>query len=103
MGGYIDYLFGLGVDYWSGVDAMNPGQLGKKIKNRFRLKAKTRNHLSVDRFRELAEFIINDILVPSPVGKRHIRNGTKLCRSLVFTRLCPANLITVTRQRTVSV
>jgi len=68
MCGYIDYLFGLGVDYWMGVDAMNPGRLGMMIKNRFRLKAKTRNHISVDRFQELAEFIVNNILAPSPAG-----------------------------------
>lgn len=48
MCNYIDYLFALGVDYWKGVDAMNPGRLGRKIKERFRLKLKTRNHLSVD-------------------------------------------------------
>ena len=81
MCGYIDYLFGLGVEYWQGIDSMNAGRLGRKIKIRFRLKAKTRNHISVDRFRDLATFIINDILAPSPVGKRHIRNGTKLCRT----------------------
>lgn len=79
--GYIDYLFGLGIEYWEGVDAMNAGRLGKKIKVRFRLKAKTRNHLSVDRFQDLTQFIITDILAISPVGKRHRRNGTKLCRT----------------------
>lgn len=79
--GYIDYLFGLGVDYWKGVEKMSPGRLGKMIKKRFRLKQKTRNHLSVDRFEEMAAFIISDILEPSPVGKRHRRQGTKLCRT----------------------
>ena len=79
--GYIDYLFGLGIEYWDGVDDMNAGRLGRKIKVRFRLKSKTRNHLSVDRFKDLASFIVTDILATSPAGKRHIRNGTKLCRS----------------------
>lgn len=81
MCGYIDYLFGLGVDYWQGVDGMDAGRLGRKIKLRFRLKAKTRNHLSVDRFRDLVDFIIEDILTPSPAGKRHWRNGTRVCRT----------------------
>mgnify|MGYP003678222117 CR=1 FL=1 len=81
MSGYIDYLFGLGVDYWKGVNGMNAGRLGKKIKRRFRLKARTRNHLSVNRFDDLAGFMIREILAPSPVGKRHRRNGTKLCRT----------------------
>ncbi len=79
--GYIDYLFGLAVEYWEGAPNMNPGRLGKKIKTRFRLKLKTRNHLSIDRFEELAGFIVHNILVPSPVGKRHCRDGTKLCRT----------------------
>jgi len=39
--GYVDYLFGLAVDYWKGVEAMNPGRLGKKIKTKFRLKQRT--------------------------------------------------------------
>lgn len=79
--GYIDYLFGLGIDYWANVDGMNAGRLGRKIKTRFRLKSKTRNHISVDRFQELAQFIRTEILAKSPVGKRHTRNGTRLCRS----------------------
>jgi len=81
LAGYVDYLFGLGVDYWKSVDAMTPGRLGQKIKRRFRLKLKTRNHLPVDRFEELVDFIIGDILQLSPVGKKHRRQGTKLCRS----------------------
>ena len=87
--GYIDYLFGLAVDYWKGVDAMNPGRLGKKIKTKFRLKQRTRNHLSVDRFEELVEFIIEGMLKPSPVGKRHGRAGTKLCRTFEEFRSDP--------------
>jgi len=87
--GYADYLFGLGVDYWKGVDAMSPGRLGQMIKRRFRLKQRTRNHLPVDRFGELVEFIIDKILNPSPVGKRHFRNGTKPCRSFEEWRSGP--------------
>lgn len=78
---YIDYLFGLAIDYWKGVEAMNAGRLGKKIKTKFRLKLRTRNHLSVERFEVLVEFIIEELLKPSPAGKRHLRQGTKLCRT----------------------
>ncbi|MDR3406165.1 MAG: HNH endonuclease signature motif containing protein [Chthoniobacter sp.] len=81
MAGYIDYLFGLGIDYWNGVATMTPGRLGKKIKDKFRLKARTRHHLPVQRFPELVDFIVLSILIPSPAGKRHMRNGTKLCRT----------------------
>lgn len=79
--GYVDYLFGLGVEYWKGVEEMTAGRLGKKIKKRFRLKLRTRNHLAAERFQALVDFIIMDILLPSPVGRRHTRNGTKLCSS----------------------
>lgn len=81
MAGYVDYLFGLGVDYWKSIPAMAPGRLGKKIKTKFRLKTKTRNHIPVERFQDLVDFMITDILMPSPVGKRHLRDGTKLCRT----------------------
>ena len=79
--GYVDYLFGLAIDYWAGVPGMTPGRLGKKIKTRFRLKTRTRHHLPVQRFTELVEFLIRDLLKPSPAGKRHYRNGTRLCRT----------------------
>lgn len=81
MAGYVDYLFGLGVDYWKNVPNMTPGRLGKKIKTKFRLKTKTRNHIPVERFKELVDFMITEILKPSPVGKKHSREGTKLCRT----------------------
>ena len=45
MAGYVDYLFGLGVDYWKNIPNMSPDRLGKKIKTKFRLKTKTRNHM----------------------------------------------------------
>lgn len=76
--GYVDYLFGLAIEYWKGVEAMNPGRLGRKIKLAFMPRSsKTRNHLSVDRFNRLVEYIIQDLILPSPVGKKHVRNGTK--------------------------
>lgn len=86
---YIDYLFGLAIEYWEGAEGMNAGRLGKKIKTKFRLKLRTRNHLSVERFEELVEFIIEDLLKPSPAGKRHLRQGTKLCRTLEEFRFGP--------------
>lgn len=86
---YIDYLFGLAIDYWKGVEAMNPGRLGKKIKTKFRLKLRTRNHLSVERFEGLVEFMIEELLKPSPAGKRHLRQGTKLCRTFEEFRSGP--------------
>lgn len=89
MAGYVDYLFGLGVDYWKNTPNMTPGRLGKKIKTKFRLKTRTRNHISVERFQELVDFIINEILIPSPVGKRHLRESTKLCRNFNEWRYGP--------------
>lgn len=86
---YIDYLFGLAIEYWEGVEGMNAGRLGKKIKTKFRLKLRTRNHLSVERFEELVEFIVEDLLKPSPAGKRHLRQGTKLCRTFEEFRFGP--------------
>jgi hypothetical protein len=86
---YIDYLFGLAIDYWKGVEAMNAGRLGKKIKTKFRLKLRTRNHLSVERFEVLVEFIIEELLKPSPAGKTHLRQGTKLCRTFEEFRSGP--------------
>lgn len=81
MAGYIDYLMGLGAEYWKGVDRMTPGRLGKMIKKEFGLKTRTRNHIPVERFSDLVNFIMAKILAPSPVGRRHARNGTRLCRT----------------------
>ncbi|MFD0894394.1 hypothetical protein ACFQ5Q_12265 [Luteolibacter ambystomatis] len=79
--GYIEYLVDLANTYWKSIPAMSPGRLGKKIKTKFRLGKRTRNHLGVQRFPELVDFLIHDLLAPSPAGKRHIRQGTKLCRT----------------------
>lgn len=79
MSGYIDYLWGLALEYWEGVAQMTPGRLGKKIKREFRLKTRTRNHIPVEKFHYLVRFLIDEMLAPSPVGKRHARQGTKLC------------------------
>jgi len=89
MAGYVDYLFGLGVDYWKSIPNMTPGRLGKKIKTKFRLKTKTRNHIPVERFQDLVDFMITEILMPAPVGKKHLRYGTKLCRTFNEWRYGP--------------
>jgi hypothetical protein len=79
--GYIEYLVDLANQYWAGVQNMSPGRIGSKIKRKFRLGKRTRLHLGVQRFDELVKFLISEILTPSPVGKKHTRNGTRLCRS----------------------
>jgi len=81
LAGYIDYLFAKAIDYWKPVRDMNPGRLGRKIKMRFKLGVRTRNHLSVDRFEELVNFIIEELLAKSPVGKKHTREGKKFVSS----------------------
>lgn len=81
LSGYVEYLLKLAYDYWGNIENMGPGRLGKKIKTKFRLGKRTRNHLSVDRYQDLVNYIINDILATSPVGKKHRKNGTKLCRT----------------------
>lgn len=81
MGGHVEYLVGLGIDYWKSVPKMSPGRLGRKIKTKFRLKTRTGQYIPVSRFEELVDFIVSEILIPSPAGKRNIRQGTKLCRT----------------------
>jgi hypothetical protein len=81
LSGYIEYLMELAYKYWESVAAMTPGRIGRKIKTEFRLGKRTRLHLGVQRFQDLVDFIINKVLAPSPVGKRHGREGTKLCRT----------------------
>lgn len=88
--GYIEYLVELAYKYWEGVEAMTPGRIGKKIKTKFRLGKRTRLHLGIQRFQDLVDFIITEVLAPSPVGKRHGRNGTKLCRT--FEEWCDGPL-----------
>jgi hypothetical protein len=81
MGGYVEYLVGLGIDYWKSAPEMTPGRLGKKIKIKFRLKTRTRQYIPVSRFEELVDFIVSEILMPSPAGKRNIRIGRRVCRT----------------------
>jgi len=81
LSGYVEYLVDLANKYWSGVPDMSPGRIGSKIKRKFCLGKRTRLHLGVQRFDELVEFLIRGVLTPSPVGKKHTRNRTRLCRS----------------------
>jgi hypothetical protein len=81
LSGYIEYLVDLANDYWSSVPDMSPGRIGRKIKIKFRLGKRTRLHLGVQRFDELVNFIVSEILYPSPVGKAHSRRGTRICRT----------------------
>lgn len=81
LSGYVEYLVDLANKYWAGVPNMSPGRIGSKIKRKFRLGKRTRLHLGVQRFDELVEFLIAGVLTPSPAGKKHTRNSTRLCRS----------------------
>ena len=81
LSGYVEYLVDLAYEYWASVPDMSPARIGSKIKRKFRLKKRTRLHLGVQRFDALVEFLISRLLNPSPVGKKHARNNTRLCRS----------------------
>ena len=81
LSGYVEYLMERSYLYWKGIPNMAPGRIGRKIKTKFRLGKRTRSHLPVQRFHDLVNFIIQDIILPSPVGKKHMRNGTKPCRT----------------------
>lgn len=80
---YIEYLCELYVKYMSPLEseAQSWAKIGKHIKTKFRLKKRTRNHLAAERFGDLVEFLVNDKLANTPVGKKHLRQGTKLCRT----------------------
>jgi hypothetical protein len=81
LSGYIEYLVDLANKYWANVPDMSPGRIGAKIKRKFRLEKRTRLHLGTQRFDEFANYLISEILYPSPVGKMHRRRGTKVCRT----------------------
>lgn len=81
LSGYIEYLVDLANKYWATVPDMSPGRIGRKIKRKFHLEKRTRLHLGTQRFDELVDFIIAEILYPSPVGKMHRSRGTRVCRT----------------------
>ncbi len=84
MTNYIEYLCDLYVKYMVPIqpDEKNSwAKLGKQIKTKFRLKKKTRNHLSAERFLDLVRFLVDEKLARTPVGGKHLRDGTKICRT----------------------
>jgi len=56
-------------------------RLGKHIKTKFHLRKRTRNHLSAERFWDLVNYLVHEKLAGTPVGKKHLREGKKLCRT----------------------
>ncbi len=84
LGNYIEYLCGVYVDY---AARMYPDEkdrwirISTSIKRKFRLKKRTRLHLSVERFNDLVRFLIEEKLPQTPVGKKHLRDGTRICRT----------------------
>jgi nucleoside 2-deoxyribosyltransferase len=81
---YIDYLCDLYVKYMAPIEgdvASLWGKIGKQIKTKFRLRSRTRNDLALGRFDDLVDWIVNEKLAKTPVGQKHLRNGSKLCRS----------------------
>lgn len=84
MTNYIEYLCQLYVGYMAptDIDANTLwAMLGRQIKSKFRLRKRTRHHLAAERFPQLVEYLVHDKLARTPIGKRHGKYGTKLCRS----------------------
>jgi len=84
MTNYIEYLCDLYVKFMRPIEP-NEGKswakLGKHIKSKFRLRKRTRNHLSAERFWDLVDYLVNEKLANTPVGRKHLRDGKKLCRT----------------------
>jgi len=84
MANYVEYLCQLYVDYMVPIQANKSAswaKLGKLIKNKFRLRRRSRGHLSTERFSELVRFLVEEKLARTPVGAKHLRQGTRLCRT----------------------
>jgi hypothetical protein len=81
---YLDYLCDLWAKYMTQTGSPYGellGRIGKQIKSRFRLRSRTRNDLSVGRFDDVVAFLVNEKLPKTPVGKKHVKNRRKLCRT----------------------
>jgi hypothetical protein len=81
---YIEYLCTLYSDYTALIYPQERDRwirLSTSIKRKFRLKKRTRLHLSVERFDDLVDFLIREKLAKTPVGQKHIKNGTRICRT----------------------
>ena len=88
---YIDYLCELYVKFMQPIDTDEGrlyGKLGKQIKTKFHLAKRTRNHLPAERFHDLVDFLVHEKLALTPVGRKHVRKGAKLCLSFEEYRLC---------------
>lgn len=84
MTNYIEYLCDLYVKFMRPIEPDEKSswaKLGKHIKTKFRLKKRTRNHLSAERFLDLVDFLVNEKLAMTPVGRKHLREGKRLCRT----------------------
>lgn len=84
LSNYIEYLCGLYVNYTAQIyplEGQRWAMIGKSIKQRFLLKTRTRDHIPVDRFHDLVRFLIDEKLAKTPVGRAHLKRGTKLCRT----------------------
>lgn len=83
LSGYIDSLCELYVDYMritKKSDNTLRAMIGSSIKRKFRLRQRTRNHIPAERFQEVVDFLYEK-LRKTPVGQKHLRNGTRLCSS----------------------
>lgn len=81
LSGYIDYLCDLYVKYMSPIETnvhSLQGKIGRFIKTKFRLVKRTRNDLPTERFEALVTFLYEK-LAKTPVGRKHLRQNTKLC------------------------
>lgn len=80
--GYVDYLCDLYMKFMSPIEKDEKalwGRLGKHIKDRFRLRKRSRNDLPAEKFEALVEYLIDHKLAKTPVGQKHLRNGQRLC------------------------
>jgi hypothetical protein len=78
---YIDYLCELYVKFMQPIDTDEGrlfGKLGKQIKKRFHLAKRTRNHLPSERFHDLVNFLVHEKLPLTPVGRKHVKKGTRM-------------------------
>jgi hypothetical protein len=81
LSGYLDYLCERWVTYMAPTqdspEALR-GRIGKNLKDAFRLRKRTRNDLPAERFQAAVDFLLKK-LTRTPIGKKHVSNGTKLC------------------------
>lgn len=84
LSGYIEYLCDLYVKFMSPIEKDENAlwaRLGKHIKDRFRLRKRSRNDLPAEKFEALTDYLIHEKLAKTPVGQKHLRNGQRLCSS----------------------